>query len=168
MPNIGTIFKAEITRLARRSTRPEIVAIRKDVARLKHQAAEHRRRIARLQRDNNRLMADLREKLKAPPKATEAELKHARISPRLIRVQRKRLGLSRENFGKLLRVSGQSIMAWEGGKAKPREAVKAALIAIRKLGKREAQDRRQVIGTANGSPNGRAKRKKRRRVKRRR
>lgn len=167
MPNLATILKSEITRLARRSTRPEIAVIRRDVAWLKHQNAGQRREITRLKHDNARLMADLNEKLKAPPKATEAEVKHARISPRLILVQRRRLGLSRDKFGKLLRVSGQSVLAWEGGRAKPREAAKAALVAVRKLGKREARERLQIIGTGNGSPRGRATRKKRRRVKRR-
>lgn len=167
MPNIGTVLKAEITRLARRSTHPIYTAIKKDVARLKRQAAEHKRQLTRLKHDNTRLMADLNEKLKAPPKATEAEVKHARISPRLIRAQRKRLDLSREKFGKLLRVSGQAVLAWEGGKAKPRESARAALVAVRKLGKREARERLQVIGTASGSPKGRATRKKRRQTKRR-
>jgi len=167
MPNLSTILKQEITRLARRSTRPAITALKKDVTRLKRQVVEHRRQLARLHHDNARLMADLNEKLKAPPKASDAEMKHARITPRLIRAQRKRLDLSRENFGKLLQVSGQSVLAWEGGRAKPREAAKAALVAIRKLGKRDARDRLQVIGTENGLSKGRATRKNTRRVKRR-
>ncbi|MFH2203118.1 MAG: hypothetical protein ABIJ96_08400 [Elusimicrobiota bacterium] len=167
MPDLSTILKSEITRLARRAIHPINAALKKDVAWLKHQAAAHRRQIAQLRHDNQRLMTDLNEKLKAPPKATEDEMKHARISPRVIRAQRKRLGLSRENFGKLLRVSGQSVLVWEGGKAKPREAARAALVAIRKLGKREARERLQVIGTANGSPVGRAAKKKKRRGKRR-
>ncbi|MFH2203110.1 MAG: hypothetical protein ABIJ96_08360 [Elusimicrobiota bacterium] len=160
MPNLNTILKAEITRLARRSTRPEITAIRKDVARLKREAVQHRRQIVLLKHDNARLMADLNEKLRTAPKASETEMKHARISPRLIRSQRKRLSLSRENFGKLIQVSGQAVLAWEGGKTKPRETAKAALVAIRRLGKREARERLEVLNRSNGCHRAPAAKKK--------
>ena len=72
MPDLSTILKQEITRLARRSTRPAIMTLKKDVAALKRQAAQHRRVMARLQRDNARLIAESNERLKAPPKASEA------------------------------------------------------------------------------------------------
>ena len=73
---------------------------------------------------------------------------HARLSPRLIRVGRARLGLSREGFAKLVGVSAGAVVAWEGGHSKPREEARKALIAVRKLGKREARWRLEALGNA--------------------
>ncbi|MFH1726549.1 MAG: helix-turn-helix domain-containing protein [Elusimicrobiota bacterium] len=162
MANLYTILKSEIVRLARRATRPTFAKMKKDVVVLKHQNAEYRRILTQLQRDNTHLMTDLNAKLKAPPKASEKELEIARLSPRLIRSQRKRLGLSRESFAKLLGVSAGSVVGWEGGKAKPRAAARGALIGIRKLGKREARKRLEVIGKeGNGSTKHHVKKHKR-------
>jgi len=151
MPNINTILKSEISRLSLRSTRPLYSSLKKDVAWLKRQSAEQRRLLARLSRENARLVADLNTRLAAPPTVPEAELRHARLSPHMIRAQRRRLGLSRQAFGKLARVSAGSVFAWEGGRSKPRSAAKAALISIRALGKREARQRLEVLAGANGA-----------------
>lgn len=53
---------------------------------------------------------------------------------------RKRLGLSAGHFGKLVEVSGQTY-AWEGGKSRLRQSQLAAIVAVRRLGKREAAER---------------------------
>ena len=151
MPNLAAVLKAEITRLARRGVRPLYVPIKKDVAALKRALAQQKRLVARLEKDNVRLVADLNSRLAAPPTVTDAEVQHARLSPRLIRSQRTRLGLSRDAFGKLVGVSAGSVLAWESGKSKPRAAAKAALVAIRKLGKREARQRLVVLMGSNGS-----------------
>ena len=50
---------------------------------------------------------------------------------------RKRLGLSAANFGLLVGATGQSVYAWEAGKAKPRAQNLAAIAALRGVGKRE-------------------------------
>jgi len=146
MPNIGAVLKEEITRLSRRSTRPLFAALKKDVAALKRTVADHKRVMAQLQRDNARLMAEANARLAAPLTVSEGDLKGSRISPRLIQSQRRRLGLSREAFSKLLGVSAGAVMAWEGGKSKPRVAAKAALVGIRKLGRREARQRLEAMG----------------------
>jgi DNA-binding transcriptional regulator YiaG len=79
-------------------------------------------------------------------------LKHSRISPRLVKSQRTRLGLSRQAFSKLLGVSAGAVVAWEGGRSKPRAAAKAALIAIREVGRREAKRRLEALEHTNGGP----------------
>ena len=61
-------------------------------------------------------------RLAAPPTTSEDEVKRARLSPRLIRSQRARLGLSRDAFAKLVDVSAGAVMAWEGGRSRPRTA----------------------------------------------
>jgi DNA-binding transcriptional regulator YiaG len=50
---------------------------------------------------------------------------------------RKRLGLSAADFGLLVGATGQSVYAWEAGKAKPRAHNLAAIAALRGVGKRE-------------------------------
>jgi len=150
MPNLGAILKTEIARLARRSTRPIFAPVKKDVAALKRALAQHRRLLAQLGRDNARLLADLNSRLAAPPTAPADEVDRARLGPSLIRSQRKRLELSRNAFAKLLGVSGAAVLAWEGGRSRPRAAAKAALIAVRRLGKREARQRLAAFNGPNG------------------
>jgi DNA-binding XRE family transcriptional regulator len=55
--------------------------------------------------------------------------------------QREHLDLSQADFGKLVRVSAQSIYQWERGSIRPRPAQLTALAALRSIGKREAQRR---------------------------
>ena len=54
---------------------------------------------------------------------------------------RKRLGLSAADFGLLVGASGQSVYAWEQGKARPRGKNLAAIAALRGVGKREVVER---------------------------
>jgi len=150
MPNIGAILKDEITRLARRSTRSQYAPLKKDVVVLKHAVAQLKRQNHKLLRDNALLMAEMNSKLAKLPSVPEAEVKKTRISPKLIKSKRKRLGLSREDFGKLLGVSSASILAWEMGRSRPREKVRAGLAAVRKLHKREARRRLEAMASVNG------------------
>ena len=147
MPDLAAVLRSEISRLARRSIRPRYLPLKKDVAALKRALAEQKRLTARLTKDNARLVADLNSRLAVLPTATTDELQHARMSPRLIKSQRARLGLSRDAFAKLVGVSGGSVLAWEGGRSKP----KAAIVAVRKLGKREARNRLAVMVETNGA-----------------
>ena len=54
---------------------------------------------------------------------------------------RKRLGLSAAEFGRLVGASGQSVYLWEQGKAKPRPQYLAAIAALRSAGKKEVAAR---------------------------
>ena len=63
-------------------------------------------------------------------------------------MQRERLGLSAEDFGKLLGVSAQSIYNWEHEKARPRAEQLAKVAALRGIGKREAKARLDQLGAA--------------------
>lgn len=70
----------------------------------------------------------------------------ARFSAKGLKANRERLGLSADNYGKLVGVSGLSIYNWEQGKARPRESSIEALLKIRRIGKREAASRLQAMG----------------------
>ena len=73
--------------------------------------------------------------------APDSGSKRARFSAKGLKTSRERLGLSADNYGKLIGVSGLSIYNWEQGKARPRESSIAALMSIRGIGKREAARR---------------------------
>lgn len=150
MPNIGTVLKDEIKRLARRSTAPQYRPLKKDVAELKRIVIQQRRAIQALQQDNKRLVADLNARIAKLPAVSDKEAQRIRLSPRIIAAQRKRLGLTQDEFGKLLNVSGHSVFLWEHEKAAPRRKVRAAFAAVRTLGRREARQRLEAMAAVNG------------------
>lgn len=137
MPNLSTILKGEITRLARKEIKAAIDPLRKA-------NAGHRKEIAELKR----LVAELKRDLKAASKPDKAVAKFGeassggtRFSAKGLKSLRAKLGLSAAEFGLLVSASGQSIYKWETGKAVPRASQQAALAAIRGIGKREAGKR---------------------------
>jgi len=74
-----------------------------------------------------------RAKLAAVPE----EVKASRISPGLIKKLRARLGITQGKLATLVGVSTTAVGSWEYGKAKPEGHNREALVALRKLGKRE-------------------------------
>jgi DNA-binding transcriptional regulator YiaG len=76
-----------------------------------------------------------RSKLAAAPE----EVKVARISPGLIKKLRARLGITQGDLATLVGVSTSAVGFWEYGKAKPEGRNREALVALRKLGKREVR-----------------------------
>ena len=160
MPNLAAVLKSEIHRLARRAMRPVIVPMKRDIAALKHVNAAQKRTVSALVHENARLMADLNARLAVPVRAPEALVAKSRINPKSILASRTHLGLSRIQFARLLGVSSGSVFTWEGGKAKPRSEAKAALVAIRNLGRREALSRLAALPVINGGkkvPTGKAR-----------
>lgn len=152
MSKLGKVFQAETMRLAFRAARKLCAPIKRDVVALKRQNARYKRLVDQLRKDNDFLLGEARSRLtSAAPKASAEELKHSHMSPRLVRIRRARLGLSRANFGKLLGgYSGAAVNTWETGQSKPGEEARAALIGVRKLGKREARQRLDLISGRNG------------------
>ena len=65
----------------------------------------------------------------------------SQFSGEALKAHRERLGLSADNYGKLLGASGLLIYNWEQGKTRPRKSSVDAWTAIRRLGKREAAQR---------------------------
>jgi len=147
MPNIGTVLKAEITRLARKESRGQIDATKKA-------AAQHRRDIATLKRQVTALERQVRLLARRAPGATpaasaDAPAKRVRFVAKGLRTQRGRLGLSAAQFGALLGVSAQSIYNWERETAHPREQL-AKLASLRGIGKREAAARLAQLAAPAG------------------
>jgi DNA-binding XRE family transcriptional regulator len=139
LPNIAAILKQEITRLARREVRSLTKSLhkasaqfRREIAELKRQSSKAQAEIVRLARSNGGALQ---------PKVVGADAEGLRFTVRSVASQRKRLGISAAECGKLIGVTAHTVYSWEHGTSKPRKPQLAALAALRGLGKREARQR---------------------------
>jgi DNA-binding transcriptional regulator YiaG len=139
MPNIGTLLRDEITRLSRRSLRNEVGSTKKASAQHRRQIAALKRQVAQLERQVAMLARRLPQTAAAPAAANGTQ--RFRFAAKGLRAHRERLGLSAEDFGRLIGVSGQSVYNWERESARPRDKQIAQLATLRGLGKREAMAR---------------------------
>lgn len=142
MPNIASILKAEIARVARKEVRAEIEALKKA-------SAQYRSSIAALRRQVEQLEKQVRRATKVPARAAHADASSEsveqaparRFSASRLAAHREKLGLSAAAYGKLVGLSGQTIYHWEQGKARPRAAQLESLASVRSLGKRDVMKR---------------------------
>ena len=136
MSELTKILRSEITRVAKREARWLVAPTRKSSIVAKQELVALRRRVAELERTVSNLKRSTKD-VASVLKPVDAGRK-IRFSARGVRVQRERLGMSAEDFGRLLGVSSQSIYNWEHGTAKPRSALLDKLAVVRAIGKREA------------------------------
>jgi len=158
MANLASALKEEIGRLARKEIRQQTAGTAKrttqcerDIAALKSQIDNLQRKLSSLRTQDasgqtvskkatSKKAATKKQAAKATTGSGKQSLR-ARFSAKGLKANRERLGLSADNYGKLIGVSGLSIYNWEQGKARPRENSVAALMTIRGIGKREAARR---------------------------
>lgn len=138
MANLAVVLKDEIRRLARKelkshlgTTRQAVGRYRREIAELKRQLQAQAKKIARLERRGGQAVD-------AEDSGDDLGQEAIRFSAKSVRSQRRRLGLSAADYGKLIGVSGLTIYNWEQGKTRPRQSQLAALVAARGMGKREA------------------------------
>ena len=139
MPNIAAVLKEEIVRLARKEVRRQTDALKKASAQYRKDIAAMKRRLSDLQRKVSPLEKQVLKNV--PSQVPEVDVERVRFTAKGLRSQRKRLGLSAADYGKLIGVTGQTIYSWEHETSRPRPPQVARLAAIRHLGKREAQTR---------------------------
>ena len=175
MANLTTVLKEEIVRTARKEIRQQTAEAAKAAAEHRREVAALKRQVQDLERTVSALRGQAASK-PAEPKAKKTSKKkvgkkegqgqkaatkpvatasaprkpRVRFSGKALQAHRKRLGLSADNYGKLIGVSGLSIYNWEKEEARPREGSVAALMQIRGIGKREAGKRLEALG--NPSP----------------
>ena len=77
----------------------------------------------------------------SPPALAEG----ARFSATGFRSHRAKLGLSAEDYGLFAGLSAQTIYSHERGESRPRPSQLAKLVAVRSLGKREAERRLALL-----------------------
>jgi DNA-binding transcriptional regulator YiaG len=142
MPNIATVLKEEIRRLARRE-------IRSQIATTKRASAQYRRQIAALKQQIGELARQVKATVRRSAGATAAPAAEPQVRLRFVakglRSHRQRMGLSQAAFAKLAGVSAQSVYNWERGTSTPRGAQLAKLATLRALGKREAAKRLEQV-----------------------
>jgi len=149
MPNIATLLKAEIARVARKQLRGEVQELKKASAQHRSHIASLRRRIDELERQIKRAQKSAgRTQLEQSEQSSEGVQR--RFSPARLAAQRRKLGLSAADFAALVGVSPLSIYNWEHGKTRPRQQQLEAIAAVRGIGKREALARLEVLRAAEG------------------
>ena len=144
MPNIATVLREEISRLARREAKALVEPMRKATAQYRRDIAELKRTVAALQKEVA-FLRKMETKRGGKLQARQGEVEGTRFSSKSVRAQRKRLGLSQNDFGRLLGVSPQTVYNWENDETRPRDGAMAALVAVRKVGKREAEQRLEMM-----------------------
>lgn len=151
MPNIASILKLEIARLARKEIKGETEALKKAVAASRAEILGLRRRVSELERQVKQVSrsANARQPIHAGSDPADDKDGGLRFRAAGMASNRKRLSLSAADFGLLVGASGQSVYAWEAGKSKPSAASLSAIAALRGLGKREAQGRLAALRAGN-------------------
>ncbi len=144
MANLAATLKEEIQRLARKeikaqtgTTKQAVAQYRREIAKLKRQMREQEKKISLLEKREQKRLGQ------SP--AAEEPAEDVRFSARSVEAQRRRLGLSAKDYGKLVGVSPLTIYNWEQEKTRPQKAQLAALIAVRGIGKREALAKLDVL-----------------------
>jgi DNA-binding transcriptional regulator YiaG len=149
MPNITSVLNEQIRRLARREIKSQSRIVRRltaqhrrDIAAMKREIADLQKRVAFLERQEKRRVGT--------QPSTPDKLEGIRFRADGLRSHRQRLGVSAEDYGKLVGASGLSVYHWESGKVRPRRQQVARLAGVRGLGKREAMKRLSLLNGKRG------------------
>ena len=148
MTTLAVALKDEIRRLARKEikahtgpTAQAVAQFRREISKLKRQSREYERKIAFLE-------AQERKRIGKPDTNNIAD-EGGRFSARSVKAQRRRTGLSAADYAKLVGVSGLTIYNWENGKSRPRKEQLISLVALRGIGKRQAQAKLDLLNAAH-------------------
>jgi len=162
MPNVMSVLRAEIRRLARKESKEAVGDLKRQVTVLRRRVAGYKKRIADVERLARAAGKGAVAGGARGSAAGEGAGKQIRFSPAWVKSHRKKLALSRRLYAKLVGVSAQTIMLWETGKSRPRRGALATWRAIRGKGRRELK-----AALAETPRSGRKPGRKRRVVKRR-
>ena len=143
MPNLNTVLKDEICRLARKEIRSQMGATKRAVGQYRREIAALKRQLQEQGRKTVFLEAQERKRLSNG--VAEKTPSGGRFSPKWLRSHRERLCVSADGYGKLVGVSAKTVYNWEQGKSKPLKKQLAALVAVRGLGKKEVVKRIEIV-----------------------
>jgi DNA-binding transcriptional regulator YiaG len=139
MPNIGSVLKQEVVRLARKEVRSETEGLKKSLAQCRTTIAALKRQVALQEKQLARIEKSSPKETVTQPDGEAAT--RVRFSAKRLARQREKLGLSAGDMGVLLGVSAQTVYNWEAEKSRPRQAQLAAIAALRGIGKRQVKAR---------------------------
>ena len=134
---IESTIKAEIERLAKHEVRIVFRPLRKEVWGVKLKLSNLLKGFGVL----NRVAKEISKAKSAEPKlaASPEEVKASRFTPERIRRLRMKLGISQRELGVLVGATIGAVLSWEKGKFRPRGEKKVALVALRKVRKRDVK-----------------------------
>ena len=137
MAKLESIIKSEITRLAKHEVRTVFRPLRKEVWGLRLKLSNLIKNFTVL----DRLAKEISKTKSTEPKleASQEEVKASRLTPERIAGLRRKLGISQREMGVLTGASLGAVASWEKGKFKPQGEKKAALVALRKIRKRDVR-----------------------------
>jgi Helix-turn-helix domain len=162
VPNVMGVLRAEIRRLARKETKQELGALKKQVTMLRRRLAEWNRRMQGVEARARQLVRTAGAPARGAGDDDEGG-KQIRFSSAWVRAHRKKLGMSRQLYARLVGVSAQTIMGWEAGRTRPRRAALRTWRSIRGKGLREL---RAMLGGGDGAAGGRGRRRAGRKARR--
>ena len=135
MPDIRQVLNDEIRRLARKEVKNILQPLLK-------QLTEQKRQISDLKKQINAIEKRVPEKEVVRKSVIVPEdAKKLRLNAAGIVKLRNKLGLSQGKLAELVGVSSHTVSLWEIGKISPRANAKAAICALRTVGKRELKRR---------------------------
>jgi DNA-binding transcriptional regulator YiaG len=137
MAKIESIIKSEIQRLAKHEVRSVFLPLRREVWGLKLKLSNLIKSFTVL----DRFAKEISKAKSTEPKleASPEEVKASRLTPERISGLRKKLGISQRELGILTGASLGAVASWEKGKFRPKGEKKAALVALRKIRKRDVR-----------------------------
>jgi DNA-binding transcriptional regulator YiaG len=143
MPNIAKVLKDEVSRVARRETKKAVASVSRPAAGLRRTAADLKRRVAQLEKELRLLWKTIDGQTKAHSPSAPETADKARITAKGMRSLQRRLRLSGQEFARLLGITPQVVYGWEKatGALRMRATTRAAILAIREIGAREARKR---------------------------
>jgi len=143
MPDIAKTLKTEIARIARKEMRRAGAVSSTPVQRLRHTASDLKRRVALLEEELRALRKTIATVVKTQPVMAPGSTGRVRITAKGMRSLRRRLRLTAREFATLLGITEGAVWIWERatGPLRVRQTTRAAILAIRDIGAREARRR---------------------------
>lgn len=143
MKSLNDALRHEITRLARKEVKAQLAPLHAASSRHRSEIAELKRALKDLERRLGYLERQERKRVGEPAAPDLAE--GSRFSRKGLKSHRARLGLSAADYALLAGTSAQTIYSYERGLSRPRPAQLAKLVALRSVGKREAERRLALL-----------------------
>jgi DNA-binding transcriptional regulator YiaG len=141
MPNVASVLKEEIRRLARKEAKAAVAPLKKALAAERKAVAKLRQQVAATARAAGKAARGAA--AKAVPAEAAAKTRGGRALAEgwrkdTVRSTRKALGLTQGQFAKLVGVSQMTVSFWETGRSTPRLTQQSSVLAARELGRDKA------------------------------
>lgn len=152
MPNLSQILKAEISRISRREAKAMVGPVRQSNTALKQAVWLLKSKVLALETENRRLLAFYKAARENQTKVSAEQVQNARLTARTVRAMRRKMGLSRQAFGKLVGITGGAVFMMEQrhGRLRLRQQTLVNLLSVKGMGRREAKKRLDEVKNKAG------------------